>query len=392
MDAASRFREFLRAYTNPISLTHEEVSQMIFYLRKVEGADVLLADETNVFRQQIHKFNQVAPEPPPITEVSLSTRKPRPTKLEKLMQKHGVDNAADLPAEYQPLKAKLEKEKRKSLEPGIGGGSGGPGSLHSSAGGSSKPPSVHSGTPHGPGNGGPSPTSETNSTTTPRTLPHQMSTGDVPHFTLPEQPSFTPPVSGPPGMLNPFNPPLSGGIESRAFVPGSFMQHSSFHGHGGPAGFGVGVAGPTSMREGIHLPASISMNTHGLEVTAGADLFAQHGHSHSRNEPEEPEIRDFDLLANLSDDEDEEPAESGTKDTVEAATDKPEVTSTGLNMSSSPTTSPMKLRGGGKGSAVDGPPMSPTASWPIEDEMGSGKPEGYIHESHDSEDVLGLMD
>jgi hypothetical protein len=55
-----------------------------------------------------------APEPPPILEASKSTRKPRPTKLQKLMAQHGVDDPEALPA-Y--LRAKQHSFKHKSSQP-----------------------------------------------------------------------------------------------------------------------------------------------------------------------------------------------------------------------------------------------------------------------------------
>lgn len=96
---AQAFRDFLQRFTNGSQLcrTSNEMPEMLFYLRKLEGADVLLAFETNLFRQELHKYNPIAPQPPPILEQSLSTRKPRPTKQQKLMKEHGVQKPEDLP-------------------------------------------------------------------------------------------------------------------------------------------------------------------------------------------------------------------------------------------------------------------------------------------------------
>jgi [histone H3]-trimethyl-L-lysine4 demethylase len=111
---ASAFRDFLQGFTNAACTTTEEVPTLIFYLRKIEGAEVLLAYETNFFRQEIHKWAAVAPDPPPILEQSLSTRKPRPTKQQKIMAQFGVDRPEDLPAH---LRAKQNNTaKRRSLE------------------------------------------------------------------------------------------------------------------------------------------------------------------------------------------------------------------------------------------------------------------------------------
>ncbi|KAJ5495262.1 hypothetical protein N7539_000378 [Penicillium diatomitis] len=97
INQATAFRDFLHSFTNAACTTTEEVPTLIFYLRKVEGAEVLLAYETNFFRQEIHKWAPVAPEAPPILEQSLSTRKPRPTKQQKIMAQLGVDRPEDLP-------------------------------------------------------------------------------------------------------------------------------------------------------------------------------------------------------------------------------------------------------------------------------------------------------
>lgn len=111
---ATQFREFIQGFTNAACTTSEEVPTLIFYLRKIEGAEVLLAYETNFFRQEIHKWAPVAPEPPPILEQSLSTRKPRPTKSQKMMAQLGVDRVEDLPPHLRPKSN--HTGKRKSVD------------------------------------------------------------------------------------------------------------------------------------------------------------------------------------------------------------------------------------------------------------------------------------
>ncbi|KUL92420.1 hypothetical protein ZTR_02263 [Talaromyces verruculosus] len=111
---ATQFREFLQGFTNAACTTSEEVPTLIFYLRKIEGAEVLLAYETNFFRQEIHKWAPVAPDPPPILEQSLSTRKPRPTKSQKIMAQLGVDRVEDLPPHLRPKTS--QAGKRKSMD------------------------------------------------------------------------------------------------------------------------------------------------------------------------------------------------------------------------------------------------------------------------------------
>ncbi|KAF9883963.1 hypothetical protein FE257_002645 [Aspergillus nanangensis] len=111
INQATTFRDFLQSFTNAACTTTEEVPTLIFYLRKIEGAEVLLAYETNFFRQEIHKWAPVAPEAPPILEQSLSTRKPRPTKQQKIMAQLGVERPEDLPAHLRP-----RQPSRKSID------------------------------------------------------------------------------------------------------------------------------------------------------------------------------------------------------------------------------------------------------------------------------------
>ena len=90
IEHANNFREHIRPYINPIMSNPEELTLQRFYLRKIEGAEILLAEETNFFRQELHRWAPVADKPPPVMEISLSTRKPRPTKQQKLMAQMGI--------------------------------------------------------------------------------------------------------------------------------------------------------------------------------------------------------------------------------------------------------------------------------------------------------------
>lgn len=117
IDNAQEFRNHVAPFCNPVMATADESETQRFYLRKIEGAEILLAYETNFFRQELHKWSPVAPEPPPILEASKSTRKPRPTKLQKLMAQHGVDDPEALP---QNLRTKPHNFKRKNSEPTSG--------------------------------------------------------------------------------------------------------------------------------------------------------------------------------------------------------------------------------------------------------------------------------
>jgi len=111
IDAATKFREWVRPLTNAIGLTGAEVPTMRFYLRKIEGAEILLSPETNFFRTELHKWMPIAPDPPPVVEVSMSTRKPRPTKQQKLMAQMGITNPDDLPPQLRTKAHSFSKKK-----------------------------------------------------------------------------------------------------------------------------------------------------------------------------------------------------------------------------------------------------------------------------------------
>lgn len=114
IDQAVAFREHVQPYVNPMMTTLEEVPVQLFWLRKIEGAEILLSDETNFFRQELHRILGVAPIPPPKIEQSNSTRKPRPTKQQKLMQQLGITNPEDLPVQFRPRQHNFSK--RKSID------------------------------------------------------------------------------------------------------------------------------------------------------------------------------------------------------------------------------------------------------------------------------------
>jgi histone demethylase JARID1 len=110
IDHGTKFRDYVGQYINPMMSSPDELTTQRFYLRKLEGAEILLSNEINFFRQELHKWAPVAPSPPPILQVSLSTRKPRPTKQQKLMNQLGLTNPNDLP---QHLRTKTHQFKRK---------------------------------------------------------------------------------------------------------------------------------------------------------------------------------------------------------------------------------------------------------------------------------------
>lgn len=113
-DEAQEYRNFIKPIIHAdMPSTYEEVDTMRFHLRKIEGADILLTEETNFLRQELHRWVPIAPMAPPHIEQSSSTRKPRPTKQQKLMAKLGISNPDDLPPQ---MKMKPHIAKRKASE------------------------------------------------------------------------------------------------------------------------------------------------------------------------------------------------------------------------------------------------------------------------------------
>ncbi|KAL9019524.1 MAG: hypothetical protein Q9185_003224 [Variospora sp. 1 TL-2023] len=114
IDNGAKFKDFMKPYTNPMISTSQEVATQRFYLRKIEGAEILLSDETNFFRRELHKWAPVAPIPPPMLDVSLSTRKPRPTKQQKEMSRLGITNPDDLPQHLRTKQHNFPKQRKSS--------------------------------------------------------------------------------------------------------------------------------------------------------------------------------------------------------------------------------------------------------------------------------------
>lgn len=114
ISTAKAFRDAMRPYINPVMTNPEEVTSQRFYLRKIEGAEILLSFETNFFRQELHKWAPVAPNPPPVLEQSLSTRKPRPTKQQKLMAQHNVNSPEELPLQFRTKPYNINKARKGS--------------------------------------------------------------------------------------------------------------------------------------------------------------------------------------------------------------------------------------------------------------------------------------
>jgi histone demethylase JARID1 len=115
-DQGQAFRDFIKPFVEPsVPTTPEDVTLLRFYLRKIEGADILLSPETNFLRQELHRLAPVAPIAPPVIQMSMSTRKPRPTKQQKLMAQLGITDPEELPAQFR---AKPNIAKRKMSEIG----------------------------------------------------------------------------------------------------------------------------------------------------------------------------------------------------------------------------------------------------------------------------------
>lgn len=136
IENAQNFRNHIAPFCNPLLSTEAEAETQRFFLRKIEGAEVLLSYETNFFRQELHRWCPVAAEAPPILEVSLSTRKPRPTKLQKMLVEYGVDNPDDLP-EHAKGKANSLRRKAANAEAAAAAAQAGTGPIapHSGASG-----------------------------------------------------------------------------------------------------------------------------------------------------------------------------------------------------------------------------------------------------------------
>ena len=189
INRACAFRDFLQNFTNAACTTVEEVPTLLFYLRKIEGAEILLTQETNFFRQEIHKLAPVAPEPPPILEHSLSTRKPRPTKQQKAMMQMGVERPEELPPHLRPRQFHYYRRRSPEAQSSV---------MH--------PPSHNRGSSHSYSTGSiPTLASVQNSNgrsiTTLSLPPRDSARGFTPDFSyLPHAASHSPPAPPPRGL------------------------------------------------------------------------------------------------------------------------------------------------------------------------------------------------
>lgn len=112
IQGAMEFHDKIEPYLDPAREPEIDVDILRYYLRKIEGAEILLTHETNFFRQALHKRVPIAPEAPPLIEESKSTRKPRPTKLQKMMAQFQVDDPEDLP---ERVRLRTNSTRRRML-------------------------------------------------------------------------------------------------------------------------------------------------------------------------------------------------------------------------------------------------------------------------------------
>jgi histone demethylase JARID1 len=116
---ARAFRDYLATTVmanRDMGSTPDDLPNQRFYLRKIEGAEVLLVEETNFLRSEVHKWAPVAPNPPEMITASKSTRKPRPTKAERLAAIHQC-SVRELPFELQPRHVKKQIQQETTKDP-----------------------------------------------------------------------------------------------------------------------------------------------------------------------------------------------------------------------------------------------------------------------------------
>lgn len=203
-------------------VTAEEVPTQRFYLRKIEGAEILLSHETNFFRQELHKWRPVAPMPPPVLEASLSTRKPRPTKQQKEMSRLGITNPNDLPQHLRTKQHSFPKQRKSSdatsgkghhpLQPAPRRGRGRSDTPGSTSTGSGRDPHTHT---HR------LPTAMSTASTEPSYTPYYSSSHGNNHH--PSSPAF---ASGPYYQSHPSHSSHSSRLDSPGFPPHSPIGRS----------------------------------------------------------------------------------------------------------------------------------------------------------------------
>ncbi|ODQ54061.1 PLU-1-domain-containing protein [Saitoella complicata NRRL Y-17804] len=101
VDTAQKFRNVVTTFLHTtLCLTAAELPIIKFYLRKIEGAEVLLDNETNYFRAKVHEWMPIADEAPEAIGESKSTRKPRLSKKAKMMMEAQANGT--MPVEMTP--------------------------------------------------------------------------------------------------------------------------------------------------------------------------------------------------------------------------------------------------------------------------------------------------
>jgi hypothetical protein len=277
IDKAQSFRDFLQQFINgnQICRTSEEMPTILFYLRKIEGAEVLLAYETNIFRQDVHKWQPIAPIAPPILEQSLSTRKPRPTKQQKMMKELGVQKIEDLP----PHMRKQQAVKRRPTDPLVSNRPTPP---------SLQPAQMQVGSQSSNPN-----SSQLMRSDTPLGLPRQGSTGNAPNgtsstfvdtnlafshhnFGTSASSSYASPHhTASPAMFSPTTslPSTSGGLrESSSLLMGAGFGSSSGGGAGGAGAGGGGGGGVGAIVSGPGADSSPALFSPGYALGGDDDI------------------------------------------------------------------------------------------------------------------------
>lgn len=99
---AREFRSALLPLLKGRIFDHTSLPEARFYLRKLEGAEVLLVDELNMLRREIHRLHPIAASPPPPADTpkTLVHRKPQSKQV-----KHEIEIFSVAPEPSQPGEA-----------------------------------------------------------------------------------------------------------------------------------------------------------------------------------------------------------------------------------------------------------------------------------------------
>lgn len=110
----NEFQSFLHQMIFPPLGTDQDRAKVLktsrFYMAKLEGGDILLADEINFLRSKIHELSPISDDVPPPVETSQKTKKPRKPKaaadsvISSPLPKVGEENPSSqaIPMTLQP--------------------------------------------------------------------------------------------------------------------------------------------------------------------------------------------------------------------------------------------------------------------------------------------------